>query len=98
MQNVSIILEWLAKEPVEDGLSIVIGYVALCVAIVSVFWPITFASWVFKIYITDAFIWFNILICVAIGIAAMFGTHDILNQYQHLYKMPLGPPLDVGSF
>jgi hypothetical protein len=87
------IMDWLAREPVTDWLSIGAGYIALCVLLVTIGLP-----WLgLARLITKRVDW--VLIALLVFIAAvpavlvMLQVHAWLNVYQAWYITPLGPSL-----
>jgi hypothetical protein len=88
------IMDWFAQEPVEDGLSILAGYIVFCVALVTIISPISVICSIFRLNVRTIFLTLILLFCVILGVGAMFQVHEWLNLYQHWYLTPLGPPLE----
>lgn len=90
--------DWLASEPFTDGLSLLSGYVAFCVTIVTVLIAsipvLRFARWYGNYEdIRTVVIWTAVLLAVLAATLVTFGVHDLCNQYQAWYSTPLGPSL-----
>jgi hypothetical protein len=91
--NWSQIMDWLAREPVTDWLSILAGYIAFCVALVT----LGFLSALLMRYkrVRLIVVGFVGAIAMIAFLAAMFQVHAWLNLYQAWYTQPLGPELKL---
>ena len=83
-------MDTLALEPVENGLSILFGYVAYCVTIVTLgIVAMPFRRLVPKNYVIGIVLGVSFVIFVLV----MFTSHDVLNTYQHWYTTPFNQGL-----
>lgn len=91
--NWSQIMDWLAREPVTDWLSVGAGYVVMCVLLVTIGVP-----WIgLAKLVTRRVDWTLIALIVFVAavpaVLVMLQVHHWLNLYQAWYTRPLNPPL-----
>lgn len=91
--NWSEIMDWLAKEPVTDWLSILAGYIVFCVTIVTLGLPSLLLMHFQQMKLIT--IGFVLTIAIVAFLIVMFQTHAMLNLYQAWYSTPLGPALEL---
>jgi hypothetical protein len=86
------VMDWLAREPVENGLSVLAGYIAFCTAFVSIAMPGSVLVR-FVPRLRTFVIAISILAAVVLFVVVLFEVHHALNLYQIWYRTPLGPSL-----
>lgn len=92
--NWGTIMETVAQEPVENGLSILAGYIVLCVVAFTTIAPICVLAAIFRFEPRTSLLTLLIMLAIACGAITTLNVHEVLNNYQHWYYTPWGPPLD----